>query len=283
MERNMKKTVIALCTVASVWAVPHVAWGQKAPIAQETKAQASKGSAGDAADNVRGRAADESIYVVQRRAYSKSGKFEISPLFFTGVNAKFVGYYGGGLSVAYHFQENFGLEFTTSFFTLARWSTLVLDVWEYENLTPEEVDLKQFDYFNALSLQFSALYGKLDFYGHLIDYDFFVFAGLGYTHTLEPCTPTSGGGADDGRCGDVVGVGRGLQAPERAMDAHKISGHLGGGIRLFFHEMFGLKAELRNISYSDRKVEGSQAGSQGSTTTDIRSTMLLMLAASFIL
>ncbi|MBI3178904.1 MAG: hypothetical protein HYZ27_04545, partial [Deltaproteobacteria bacterium] len=34
------------------------------------------------------RSADESIYVVQRRTYSKRGKLELTPLFYTSLNNK---------------------------------------------------------------------------------------------------------------------------------------------------------------------------------------------------
>ena len=55
-------------------------------------------------------AADESIYVVQRRVYSKSGKLEITPLFYTSLNNKFVGHLGLGVALAYHVRENFAIE-----------------------------------------------------------------------------------------------------------------------------------------------------------------------------
>ena len=45
---------------------------------------------------------DQSIYVVQNRTYSKSGKFELTPIFFTSLNNKFVGHLGAGVVAAYH-------------------------------------------------------------------------------------------------------------------------------------------------------------------------------------
>ena len=48
---------------------------------------------------------DESIYVAQRRAYTKKNGFEITPYFVTAMNPKFVGYLGAGLSLAYHVRE----------------------------------------------------------------------------------------------------------------------------------------------------------------------------------
>lgn len=217
---------------------------------------------------------DESIYVVQRRAYSKHGDFEITPAFFTAVNPKFVGYWGPALAIGYHLRENLAVEFLTSLYVSAFYSDLVFEVYEYETLTPEEVDLKQIRYFNSLSLQFSALYGKLDFYGYLVDYDFYVSGGLGYAMTKEPCTPRVDG------CSEEVDVGRGLRTPTDSSDAHKMSGSVGGGARFFFHDNIGMRAEVRDVVFADRKVETNQAGQIGLATTDIRNTILLFLGLS---
>ncbi len=233
---------------------------------------------GAPADNVREPSADESVYVVQHRAYSKSGKFEVSALMFTSINPKFVGYIGAAVSVSYHIQENLALElFSAAHPVGAFYSDLVYEVWKYEDLTPEEVDLKQILYYNSLSLMFSALYGKLEFYGFLVDYDFFVTGGIGYALTREPCTPGVGDCTDQ-----AVDIGRGLQIPDRGLDAHKITGNLGVGMRVFFHEMIGARLEFRNIVFADRKVETGTAGRIGDTTTDIRNTMMLILGASLL-
>ncbi|MEC9466267.1 MAG: outer membrane beta-barrel domain-containing protein [Myxococcota bacterium] len=218
---------------------------------------------------------DESIYVVQQRAYSKKGHFELTPFFLTGINPKFVGYLGGGLSAAYHLRENFSVEFASSLPSVGMfpfYSALVYEVYQYEGLTPEEVDLKQLSYFGALSAQYSALYGKFDIYGILLDYDLYLTAGAGLSTTVETCTPNRDG------CGDRVdGLGFGHRAPLDNEDYLKLSGHLGAGVRIFFTDRVGVRVEVRDIVYADHHV-----GSQG-VTTDIRNTMLLFLGASFLL
>ena len=85
---------------------------------------------------------DESIYVAQRRAFTKKNGFEITPYFVTAMNPKFVGYLGAGLSLAYHVRENFAVEFTTSipYAFVPFYSALVIDVRQYENLSPQDVD-----------------------------------------------------------------------------------------------------------------------------------------------
>ena len=96
---------------------------------------------------------DESIYIVQRRAYSKMGNFEVTPIFYTKINPKWVGYGGAALSVAYHLRENFSVELMASLYNLAFYSALPIDVFRHEDLTPEEVDLKQL----AVERSFAAL------------------------------------------------------------------------------------------------------------------------------
>lgn len=255
-------------------------WVLLVPAAAWSTTGADDTSVAEGAPRLRVPDADESVYVVQRRAYSKSGRFEITPLFLTAVNPKFVGYFGVGVSAAYHVHENLAIEFLSSIYAASFYSDLVYEVWRYEALTPKEVDLKKMLYFNALSLQFSALYGKLDLYGLLVDYDFFVSAGVGYAVTREPCVTPGQPGTG---CTAETDVDRGLRFPDRGMDLHKITGNLGLGMRVFFHEMFGARIEFRDIVYADRKVEGAQATSTGQTTTDIRNNMMLFLGFSIMI
>ncbi len=226
---------------------------------------------------------DQSIYVVQKRAYAKAGSFEVTPMFFTALNPKFIGYVGGGVSLAYHLRENLAIEFLSSVYTSGFWSSLVIDVYRNESLTPENVDLKMMDYFGALSLQYSALYGKFEFYGMLVDYDFYTTAGFGYAHTQEPCDTVGVPASECRAVADTLseGNGKGLRDPAQAADANKITGNLGGGIRLFFHDMVGLRLEVRDIVFADRTVE--QGSNVGAVTTDIRNALMFFFGVSVML
>lgn len=230
------------------------------------------------ASNVRGAADDESVYVVQERASSKRGHFEITPMFTVAVDPKFVGHVGGGISLAYHIHENLAVEMVHAV-QHAFYTDMVHHLWRYEDLVPEDVDLKQIVYFSALSLQFSALYGKLDFYGWLVDYDVFISGGLGYALMRRPCP------ADPWlqNCGarDIARIHTGNRG--RTLDTHKLTGNLGLGFRMFFHDLIGLRLELRDIVFADRSIETLQAGVIGQTTTDIRNTLMLFVGASLML
>jgi outer membrane beta-barrel protein len=226
------------------------------------------------------KAADESIYVVQRRAYSKSRKFEVTPLFFTSLNNKFVGHFGPGVSLAYHIRENFALEAFTSIPAVPYlkvtgfYSALVDEVYNQELLVPEVVDLKQISYVGGLAAQFSALYGKFEFYGFLIDYDFYVTAGFGGVATKESCAPL---GIEGCSKDPDPSTGRGLRTPLAKSDEWKLAGQLGGGMRFFFKDFLGLRLEIRDIAYADK------ASDAGETTTDTRSNVFFIFGLSVLL
>lgn len=216
---------------------------------------------------------DESIYIVQRRGYSKSGELELTPLFFTSLNNKFVGHFGLGFSAAYHLRENIALELTTTvpYAMKQFFSALVFEVYDLESLTPEAVDLKQMDYYGGLSAQFSALYGKVDFYGWLIDYDFYVAPGFGVASTLETCVP------DRDDCSGDVGIGRGVHSPSDSGDRYKLTAMISLGMRFFFSDYLGLRLEVRDVVFSDSAVEANEV------TTDIRNNWLFSLGLTFLI
>ncbi len=224
---------------------------------------------------------DESAYVVQKRAYSKKGKFELTPMFFGSMNPKFVGFVGGGLSAAYHFRENLAIELVSSIpkGMYSYYSSTVEDLFSEEGLHPDEVSLKQMTYFGGLNLQLSALYGKFRFsflgYNTLIDYDAYVTAGAGMAQTKETCVANSRG------CSGLVGAGRGLRSPADFSDEWKVAGSLGGGMRFYFSKMFGLKLEVRDFVYADRKV--GVGSTDTNTTTEIRNNIMFIFGFSVLI
>lgn len=219
-------------------------------------------------------ATDESVYVVQRRAYSKSGRFEVTPTFYTSVSNKFVGYVGPGLSLAWHLRENFAVELCSSIPGLIRryYSDLVYETQALK-LEPVAVDLKQMTWFSALSLQFSALFGKLDLYGHLVDYDFYVAGGFGTATTVELCQPAGQNGCSDPRRGLLYGE----RTPAQRADAVKLTGSLAGGMRIFFTDSLGLRFELRDVVFADR-TEHNQ-----SVTTDVGNNVFFFFGGTLLL
>ena len=218
---------------------------------------------------------DESVYVVQRRAYVKRGSLELTPLLYTTIGNRFSSSMGPGVAIAYHIRENLAIELATSLPGLMRshYASTVYELNDDELLAPDAVDLKKLRYFGTASMQFSALYGKFDLYGHLIDYDLYASAGGGFAVTQEACAP-----AGQGTCGpDTEALGRGMRAPLDSSDHYKVAGNLAAGLRLFFADWIGLRLELRDLVYADRAADAT------GTTTAIRSNVMMMAGVSFLL
>lgn len=216
---------------------------------------------------------DESVYVVQERAYVKRHHLEVTPIVFSTLNPTFVGYTGAALSVAYHVRENLALELNTSVPGLfyAYYSDMAWELHNFAQLGPQDVDLKQMDYFGALSLQFAALYGKLSFYDWLLDYDLYLSAGMGLARTLETCLPSQSG------CSSEIGVGVGVRPPALFADRNKLAANLGLGMRFFFNDHMGLRLEVRDVAYADRR------DTDAATSTDIRNNLLFFLGLSLMI
>ena len=176
-------------------------------------------------------------------------------------------------------QENLAVEIAGSIFNSGFYSDLATELLDFEQLAPQEVDLKQMEHFAAISLQYSALYGKLNFYDVAIDYDVYVTGGFGFVTTLETCDVIADAAA--GCTGGEHLPGRSLWRPADFSDGFKIAGNLGLGLRAYFYDFLGVRFEVRDIVYSDRKV-GSQSA-PGSVTTDIRNNLMLFLGASVML
>ena len=109
---------------------------------------------------------DESIYILQERAYTKRGKLELTPAFFTSANPRFVNNTGAAVGLTIHLKEGLGLELMSSVYNDPKFTNLVFDINNYTgdniSLAPDLVDYKKMTYFGAASLQFSALYGKFE-------------------------------------------------------------------------------------------------------------------------
>ena len=203
----------------------------------------------------------------------------ITPYFVTAMNPKFVGYLGAGLSLAYHVRENFAVEFTTSipYAFIPFYSALVIDVRQYENLSPQDVDLKQMDYFGALSAQFSAFYGKLEFYDNLLDYDFYVTVGAGLSTTLKTCALAAGNTTTQ-ECTNTTQVpGLGTRRPDRASTPTKLPAMLAAASASSSRRCSDFESRFATLS----TLTGIKKLTQ--PTTDIRNNMLIFMGASILL
>jgi outer membrane beta-barrel protein len=168
------------------------------------------------------------VKVVQRRLYSKDGRFEIAP--FAGIipNDDFIVYYPTGLRLSYHFSEAFSVEGS-----FAHAFDSETDLTSF--LTSDEVgiDLKRADiqefirrYFNV-NILWAPIYGKISLLGlKLSHFETYVGMGFGFFQTHE--VP-----ADD---------------PD-GNDQTKASGNTIFGFRWFINDRFNIRTEYRQYFF----------------------------------
>jgi outer membrane beta-barrel protein len=238
---------------------------------------------------------DESIYVTQKRAYSKKGHVEFTPIFGAVLNTRFVSTMGLYGALTYHVKENFAIEAIGGYsgVPFSRFTEATIEIREKESLEAPAVDRKWMDWFVGLDAQWSPFYGKLRLIpGVLGVFDVYVLAGFGIVGTRAPCTPNATyngqGDVDQGGTG-VQGITGTCAPPERADVAAlpagiRFAGQFGGGVRLFFANWFGVRLEIRDIIYSESVTEISRtaAGTSEMVSTDIRNNVLFIVGLSFL-
>jgi outer membrane beta-barrel protein len=234
-------------------------------------------------------AADESIYVLQKRAYTKRNHLEITPMFTALTNSRFVQSFGVWGSLAYHFRESLALEVVGGYSgkPLTRYTDTTVELGQLADVEPLPFDKVFLEWFVGADIQFAPIYGKLRLIpGILGDYDLYVFGGGGVVGTQAPCIPRgnyTGAGLDtDGR--DVQGISGQCSAdPAQASLKFDLrpAAHFGGGFRIFFTKWFGARIELRDIIYSVLVTRKTMTGTE--VWTDIRNNLLFVFGLSFLI
>ena len=253
-----------------------------------------KDSSGDY-DLARVPAKDESIYVTQKRAFSKRGHLEFTPIFGAVINTRFVSTLGLYGALAYHFKENFALEVMGGYsgVPFTRYTEATIEIREKENLEAPDADRKWMDWFVGADVQWSPFYGKLRLIpGLLATFDIYVLAGLGVVGTRAPCLPNASylaNGQGEEPSGQGVQGITGTCPADPAVAALpagiKFAGQFGGGARVFFARWFGIRVEIRDIIYSENvtRVEVTSGGRNEVISTDIRNNVLLIVGLSFLI
>lgn len=220
--------------------------------------------------------AEERIPAATDEPFAKSGRFEMTPLVFTSLSGQYVNYAGAAASLAYHFSELLGVELNASIpgLMFPAYTELVREVYDYESLGAEDINLKQMDFMGTLNVQVAPLTGRADLYSLALAYHLYVVAGVGMVRTLEPCALRSS------ECSEDVGIGQGLRRPEDGTKANRIAGNFGFGLRLALARVVGVRLELRDLVFSDHH-KGAFATNEGVSKT--KHHLLLFLGASFMI
>ncbi len=226
---------------------------------------------------------EETIFVVQRRAYLVQNKHEFTPYFMLNIGDRFVRTIAPAVNYTYHLRENLGVEaFGTYYIPFS--SSMTEELFQQEQLRPEKSKLSEMLWGGYFSFLWSPMYGKVRVLGgDHGDFNMFIITGFGVTDTRVPCDYNKSLENGD-KCPAKPADASPEETPlvyEHANDALKMTGVLGGGFRFYFREWFGLRAEVRDFIFPMR-VYRPEDDLQHITDT-IRNNLYFMIGASFLL
>jgi outer membrane beta-barrel protein len=230
---------------------------------------------------------EETIYVVQGKRFLARGHFELTPQFAWSVNDSFSAHTGMMVSGLYHLKENVALELNVGVFGWwdepglsdprlgGRDTAMTTELREKENLAPERVKLYQFPYVVSGDLQWSPLYGKVDFHELVLgQFNLYLSVGAGVMGLqLETLTP-----------GSPNKTFVELNGPFGALPPMALTTSFGGGLRFYFTEWLGMRVEVRDyVTPLSVFQSGENAVADADAPSfDVTNTVLAQVGVSFV-
>jgi outer membrane beta-barrel protein len=230
---------------------------------------------------------EETIYAVQGKRFLARGHFELTPQFAWSVNDSFSAHTGAMVSGLYHLKENVALELNVGVFAWwdnpgvsdprlgGRDTSMTTELREKENLAPERVKLYQFPYVVSADMQWSPLYGKVDFHELVLgQFNLYLSVGAGVLglqlETLTPGVPNK----------TFVE----LNGPFGALPPMALTTSFGGGLRFYFTEWLGMRVEVRDyVTPLSVFQSGENAVADANDPSfDVTNTVLAQVGVSFV-
>jgi outer membrane beta-barrel protein len=231
--------------------------------------------------------------VIQSKPYLVAGSFEIAPQFAQSVNDRFTSHTGLMLSGIYHVKENVAFELTVGAFIWpdtdcfaaggpadgnrplcllgGRDTDLTVEIREKERLAPEHVQLYQYTWLTTADLQWSPAYGKVSIHDFVLgQFNLYLSVGAGIVGVqLE----------NDQIPNDFVAI-PGPFATD-FLPPMAFTTTLGGGLRFYFTDWLGLRAEIRDY-VTPLAVLQRDVPTETFSTFDVTNTLMAQLGVSFI-
>jgi outer membrane beta-barrel protein len=165
----------------------------------------------------------DKVKAVQRKGFVKRHRFEVAPQFSLSVNDPFFQKFGGGLRLAYSFQDSFALAVRGTYFKPYRRDA----VREGKLAFQSQLLNSQVNQLAMLDGVWSPVYGKASFLGkNIIHFDVYLSAGFGAVWSATSVAPRNEG-------------------PHIATD-------LGGGVRFYPKEWLAFELGLNATLYPDQ-------------------------------
>ena len=165
----------------------------------------------------------DKVKAVQRKGFIKAHRFEIQPQFSLSVNDPFFQKFGGGLKVAYSFQDALALAVRGTYFKPLRTDAVREGKLAYQS----QLLASQVNQLLMLDGIWSPIYGKASFLNkNIIHFDLYLQAGFGLAWSATSVAPRNEG-------------------PHPATD-------LGGGVRFYPKEWLAFDLGLNATLYPDQ-------------------------------
>jgi outer membrane beta-barrel protein len=229
---------------------------------------------------------EETIYAVQRKAFLVNRKFEVTVMGSASFTDRFVQSFGPAAAVTYHLAENFGLQ-AFGVFMFPTESGLTDEILREGQLRPEVAKLTQMLWGAGIGAEWSPIYGKLELFGaSLGNFNFFVNVGAGLGQTRVLCQ--QGQLLDE----NVHGPGSQCQLSEPGADPFdpvyepsrlQFMTAIGGGVRFYFSNQFGLKLEIKDWLFPARVFSPGVDDPSLRFTDAIRNNLYVQLGLSYLI
>jgi len=189
------------------------------------KAAPAATPAGDTLFGERDVALGDRVKAVQRKGFLKKGRFEVAPILALSVNDAFYQKVGGGLRLAYSFQDSFALALRGAYYTPLRTDNARVGKLAFQSqlLTSQIYSQAMMDGV------WSPIYGKAAFLGDaIVHFDLFLSAGFGAVWSATSDAPRNEG-------------------PHPAAE-------FGGGVRFYPKEWMAFEFGLLATFYPDQPI-----------------------------
>ncbi len=198
------------------------------------------------------------IKTIQRKNFSKMGRWEASPHIAFVANDPFLNRYIVGTGINYNLTEIFAVEMNMDFspdLGDTDWKPLTKQLIEENHVSP---DISKLTYFGSATFLFSPVYGKVAVVGkRIINFDIFAAFGMGVTRTSDDLEALDTEATDD-------------RAVATQHQMHPTT-NFGGGARIIFDENLAFRIEGRSLVY----IEAVNA-----TTLEMKNNLLIQGAVS---
>lgn len=186
---------------------------------------------------------EDRIKSIQRKAFLKRSRWELTPLVCLSLNDAFYQKIGGGASIAYHLADSLGIEFQAVYV-----GTIQTDMVGYFQQANEALPkVSELRYYLMGNILWSPIYGKLSlFTDEIVHFDAYLIGGFGLASTET---------------------------------GSKLASNIGLGLRYFVTSWLVIKLEVRDLIYT----ETLKLDVQRTEFSDIQNHVMIGAGVSFFL